>query len=523
MPGDLARRRNRLVNRMNFGKHWPRALPSNNSLAKELPMRTSLLRLLAVGLATLPLHLPLAQAAEASTPTSTPAAPQTAGEATDWRETYAYSLGMQAYVFAFPWSYLSELRWAWTSQPVNPERTPYAPLNQFWNARHLVDAQYRDGGTPNNDTLYSIAWLDLKSEPQVLSVPASGSRYFVMQMSSMDSDNFASVGTRTTGNKAGNYLITGPGWHGDVPQGVQLLPASRTNSALIIGRTLVDGVDDLPTVHRIQDQYRLTPLSQWGQAQPEAPSLAAVAKPFDRQADALNEWRTINRALAENPPETRFAPLLRQFATIGVGPGMDIDALDAATQRGLRRAAVDGRNMLKGALRAGYGRQKQAGWAAPPDFYGRLGLHDNLLGRAAIQALGGIVANEIEEASYISTRTDADGQMLDGAANRYRIHFTAEQLPDVRAFWSMSIYDMTYNFAANPLDRFSIGNRTPGIRKDADGGLTLYLQADEPSDDQRPNWLPVPRGPFYSTFRAYIPGPSIVERKWFPPSITQVP
>jgi hypothetical protein len=474
----------------------------------------------ALGLAALTLPWSCVQAADAPAPGHS--AQSAASDTTDWREAYAYSLGMQAYVFAFPWNYLSELRWLWTTQAVNPERTPYAPLNHFWNARQLADAQYRDGGTPNNDTLYSIAWLDLKTEPQVLSVPDSGSRYFVMQMASMDSDSFAYVGTRTTGSKANNYLIAGPEWQGEVPKGVQRLPASRTNSALIIGRTLVDGPDDLPAVHKLQDQYRLTPLSQWGKAQPQARAVSEVEKPLDRQTDPLNEWRNINRALAENPPQSRFAPLLSQFATVGVGPGLDVGALDAATQRGLARAAVDARVMLKGALRDGYGRTKQNGWAAPPEFFGRLGLHDNLLGRAAIQSLGGIVANEIEEASYISTRTDSSGQMLDGSTKRYTLHFNAQQLPDVQAFWSMSIYDMTYNFVANPIDRFSIGNRTAGIKKDADGGVTIYLQADEPGDEQRSNWLPIPRGPFYSTFRAYIPGPSIIERKWFPPGIAEV-
>lgn len=466
------------------------------------------------------LILGLAMAAAFPSPASeAPQASQSAQATADWRENYAYTLGVQAYIFAFPWSYNSDLRWLWVTQPVDPANTPYAPLNQFWHGRHLANAKYRNGGKPNNDTLYSIAWLDLKQEPLILSVPDVGERYYVMQMASMDSDNFAYVGSRSTGTKAGNYLIAGPEWKGKLPAGVKQLPASRTNAALIIGRTLVDGADYLPNVYKVQDQYQLTPLSLWGKPQTARVEQRDVWKPYDRKADPLNEWRTINRAMTESPPEARLEPLLHHFASIGVGPGKDVDSLDDATRRGLARAAVDGRKLVQDAAAAGFSRTYINGWGIPPENFGRLGLHGKWLGRAALQSLGGIVANEIEEASYISASLDSEGQHLDGSKNRYVVRFAPDAQPDVKAFWSLSIYDTTFNFAENPIDRYSIGDRTPGLVKDADGGLTLYLQADDPGADKHSNWLPIPRARFTTTFRAYVPGEAIQQRRWVPPPV----
>jgi hypothetical protein len=230
----------------------------------------------------------------------------------DWREEYAYTLGIQAYVFGFPWVYLPLIRWLWVTQPKNPERIPYAPLNRFWHARSLLDASYRDGGSPNNDTLYSMAWIDLRREPVILSVPEVGDPYYTMELAGMDSDNFAYVGTRTTGGGAGIYAIIPSDWQGEVPEAVQRLEPSRTPFVLVLGRTLVTGPADLPAVHALQDAYTLTPLGRWGQPPADLPEDRDVAQPFDAQADPLADWKTMNQTMTENPPEARHAPLLGQ-------------------------------------------------------------------------------------------------------------------------------------------------------------------------------------------------------------------
>jgi hypothetical protein len=476
-----------------------------------------ILKLLVVSVLSVTLSLPgLAQ--DTAQPTIT-IGTEGATKTVDWREEYAYGLGIHAYVIGFPWIYLPTLRWLWVTQPRDPERTPYAPLNQFWHSRKLTDASYRDGGSPNNDTLYSIAWLDLAKEPMILSVPDTGERYRTMQMASLDGDNFAYVGTRTTGGQAGHYAIIGPHWKGTLPDKVQALEPSRTNAVLIFGRTLVDGPADLPAVHAIQDQYKLTPLSQWGNENFQPVNDRDVWPPGS-QDDPLGEWKTMNRAMTEDPPVGDQAVLMSAFWGIGVGPGMDVDKMDAATKRGLARAAVTGKELLKASIKAVYGGEKINGWRFTSKTYGRAGLAGEYLNRAGPQCLAGIIGNEPEEAMYISAFEDSKGETLDGN-NNYRIHFAPGSLPPVKSFWSMTIYGTDYNLVDNPIDRYALGDRST-LKRDADGGITLYLQSESPGPELESNWLPTPKDTFYVTLRNYIPEPALLERQWQPPAVVRV-
>jgi hypothetical protein len=448
------------------------------------------------------------------------AAPAKAG---GWREDYAYSLGIQAYIFGFPWIYLPTIRWSWVTVPKPPGSiTPYAALSHFYNVQKLADASYRDGGAPNNDTLYSIAWIDVRKEPVILSHPEMGERYFTFELASLDSDNFAYVGLRTTGGKAGDFAIVGPGWTGTLPSNVQRLDASRTGTVLCIGRTLVDGTKDLPDVHKLQDQYRLTPLSLWGQSNAVVPEDRNVFKPFDASSDPLAEWKTMNMAMTQEPPQGGQLAIVKSFASIGVGPGQEIDAMDADTKRGLAGAAVDGRKMLNEIIKSGDLGTRINGWSIPPKDFGRAGLASDYLLRGSLQCLGGIIANDPPEAMYLNTAFDAKGDALAGS-KRYLMRFQPGQLPDVKAFWSITMYDPTYNLVANPINRYSIGNRTPGLKADPDGGLTIQIQGTSPGPDQESNWLPSPTtGPFLMVLRTYIPSQAIIDRTWHPPGIEAV-
>jgi hypothetical protein len=440
------------------------------------------------------------------------------GENSNWREEYAYTLGVQAYTFGFPWVYLPEIRWQWVTQPRNPKWVPYAALNHFWHSAQLTNAEYRDGGSPNNDTMYSVAWLDVRKEPVILSHPDMGERYFTFEIAGMSSDNFAYAGKRTTGSKAGNFAIIGPGWKGDLPEGVKPLPASPTPFVLILGRTLVDGPADVANVHKLQEGYRLTPLSLWGKPDAKVAEDRDVWKPFDAKIDPLADWKTMNKAMTDNPPADSHALLLKMFATIGVGPKQDVDKMDEATKRGLARAAKDGRKLLGEMLKAGETSKRVNGWSYPPPTLGRAGLGDDFVTRGAIQCLGGIVANDPAEAVYLNTFTDFAGKKLSGE-NHYLLHFNKGDFPKVEAFWSMTMYDLTYNLVDNPIHRFSIGNRTKELKFDADGGLTLYIQDDSPGKESESNWLPSPKGDFYLILRAYIPSEGIVEQTWAPPAV----
>ena len=430
----------------------------------------------------------------------------------DWREMNAYALGVQAYIYTFPWSYMTDQRW-FRSADVGHQ------ANQLFHFRDLKDASHVDGGSPNNDTLYSRSWLYLKDEPIILSVPAISDRYHSVELTDYMDDNFAYVGTRTTGDGAGTFAIIGPGWKGSLPAGVTALPPSSTPWAFLQVRTAVKDASDLDAAHAIQDKYKLTPLSQWENPAASPPKSGEIWQPLDRAADPLNEWRTINRSMLEVPADPRDADLLQSFARIGVGPGLDIDALDASTKRGLARAAVDGRTIINGAFAGGYRQTNVNGWNYPPPETGRMTQTRDWLLRA-LQPAAGFNANDPIEAVYLNVSVDGDGKTLSGA-NRYVIHFDKGAEPKVKAFWSLTMYNLKYNLVANPINRYSLGDRS-GMKHDADGGLTIYLQKDSPGADKESNWLPAPDGPFFLFLRAYLPGDDIVNQTWQPPKITAV-
>jgi hypothetical protein len=446
----------------------------------------------------------------------TPAQITPATSTEDWRELYAYTLGVQAYIYGFPYVYMTEVRWGQVGQKVDPI-LPHAAVNHFWNNQVMGGPESKAGGSPNNDTLYSIAWLDLSKEPVILSVPDVGDRYYTLEIAGFDSDNFAYVGMRTTGTKAGNYAIVGPTWKGELPTGVQQLPPSRTPSAFILGRTLLRGPDDLPAIRAVMAQYKLTPLSLWGKPGAQLPESYDVLKPSDRKTDALADWKTMNAAMTQNPPPSRHELLLKQFAQIGIGPGLNVDKLDEATKRGLTRAAIDGRNLLDAALRQGARQKNVNGWNYPPPEMGRAGDKDDFLLRAALQSKWGIVANDPAEAIYLNTSTGLDGRQLTGA-NRYVMHFPKGGLPEAKAFWSITLYDANHNLVANPMKRYALGDRDK-LRFDADGSLDIYFQNESPGTDKEPNWLPAPQGDFNLVLRSYLPSTAIQEQRWTPPPV----
>ncbi len=455
--------------------------------------------------------------------------------ATDWREDYTYNLGMQAYIFGYPWVFLPEVRHAWvvTNEP-KKDVTFYMGLNRWWHGRKTLTPEYRQGGAPNNDTLYSFTILDLDKEPLILSVPDMGDRYYTFEMASATSDNFGYVGKRTTGSKAGNYLIAGPGWDGKLPKGVQL-PApsdglkavggkvtSPTNTVYMFGRTAVHGADDAPAVNKIQDQYKLTPLSLWGKKNAKLPPADHnVFKPYDKKTDPLADWKTMNKEMTANPPLAKYAALVEQFKTIGIGPGMDVTQMDAATQKGLVRAAKDGFELL---LRIGHqnaGGKQVNGFGYPPKTLGSAGYFGDLPTRAAMQCREGIISNDPEEAVYINTHSDYDGSKLNGA-NQYTLKFDAGKLPKVKEFWSLTMYDLTNNLVKNPINRYAIGSLSGGFKKAADGSLTLYLQNESPGKDKEANWLPAPKGDFWVVFRNYGPGKGLIDQTWEMPGLVKV-
>jgi hypothetical protein len=451
------------------------------------------------------------------------AAPQAAPAVFDWQAENAYSLALQAYIYGFPYVYNAYTRYKWTNIPQDTKHVPYAPVNHFWHAAEVLDATYRDGGCPNNDTLYSIAWVDLSKEPVIFTVPEiPAERYWTFELIAFTSDNFAYVGHRV-GSRAGNYALIGPKWHGDLPEGVTAVtPSSPTPWILIIGRTLVEGVADLPAVHALQAQYKLTPLSLWGKPGAQLPERRDVYKPavaLLETEDPLGPWKTLNAMLAENPPPAHHAVLLKQFATIGIGPGLDVEQQPEVVKKALQRVLAAGVPLLRQQFMSGVWAKFVNGWRYPPANMGRFG--DEFLLRAADQSLVGITANDPEEAVYLVNLTDDSGEPLT-CAHKYEMTFPRGSEPPVDAFWSMTIYGTDYNLIPNRINRFSIGDRTPGVKKNADGGTTFYFQNESPGPDKESNWLPTGSGAWFPVLRMYEPHSEVVKAEWKCPPIQRV-
>ncbi len=438
---------------------------------------------------------------------------------TDWREDYAYNMGVAAMHYLYPYLRMAEVRHRWTMTDVkHPEVEPNHALNSFWYATRLTDHHWQEGGAPNNDTAYSGGWLLVDKEPMILSLPPID-RYFTFEMSGFNSDNFAYVSELEHGRKGGHYALLPRCWQGELPAGVAAVAEVPSPWVMVAGRTYVAGEHDLPAVRELQERYKWTPLSQWG-ATELRPAQPEVFEPYATEEDALAVWKTINRALTENPPIDAEARMTRFFRELNIGPGLDVETLDESSRRGLARAAIDGFEQIRKAQMSGVGESisMSNGWIYS-NLLGRAGAKGDFFARTVHQSSAGIVANDPREALYYGAYTGSDGQLLDGGKH-YRIHMPQGE-PDVGAFWSITMYGPDNNFVANPISRYSIGDRTPELLRDKDGGLTLTLQNEAPTDPDV-NWLPAPEGPFWLVLRAYQPGPVLLEGSWNLPPVNLV-
>jgi hypothetical protein len=430
-------------------------------------------------------------------------------------------IATEAYVFGYPLVLMEVTKKVLTNTPKVAEKA--APPNQFCHVRVFRGPEDKEVVRPNVDTLYSSAWLDLSREPVILHLPEVKKRYYLMQLMDAWTNVFASLGTRTAGEHAGNFAIVGPGWHGALPPKVKKIQ-SPTNTVWILGRTLTRGPADYAAVHAIQAQYTLTPLSAWGKKySPPAgkidPSVDMMTPPVKQVAKmtAATFFPTLAQGMKTNPPAAADAQVLKKFAALGLVPGQDFNlaklppavaqALEAGVKRGQERIAAK-------ALKIGVIKN---GWQIPQPPMGSYGT--DYIQRAAI-AFFGLGANLREDAVYPTAYTDQDGQPLTGK-HRYVLHFDKEQLPPVKAFWSLTMYDQDSFLVANPIGRYGLRDRDP-LKYNADGSLDLYLQHQSPSPEKEANWLPAPADAFNVTLRLYWPKQAVLDGAWTPPPIKRV-
>jgi hypothetical protein len=402
-----------------------------------------------------------------------------------------------------------------------------APFNQISNEARVFT--YKDTAiiTPNSDTPYSLVWMDLRAEPIILSVPAvEKGRYFVVQLVDGNTYNYGYMGSRATGNEAGDFMVVGPDWQGEAPKGIKQVFRSGTQFSLAVYRTQLLNPQDMPNVVKVQAGYKVQPLSAYlsSAAPPAAPAIEFPK--IDKDLAKTNFFEYLDFALQFAPAAPNEADIRAKLAKIGVGPGKSFDfhELPLFHRLEIGLGMKDGETKIKQYLET---QQKvMNGWKVSnllgdSEFY-----NGDWLKRAA-GATAGIYGNSAIEATYPFTKDLASGEPLDGSKHNYTLTFAANEYPPVKAFWSVTMYDgKSQLLIENPINRYLINSpMLPELKKNDDGSLTLYIQKDSPGAEKEANWLPAPAGPIYLVMRLYWPkteAPSILpvgEGTWQPPPI----
>jgi hypothetical protein len=420
----------------------------------------------------------------------------------------AQAAAMQAFVY----SHAPDGMYRRLSTEVLDPKTRMAGFDAFFHFSELSTPDKAPFRAPNNDTLYSTAWLDCRAEPVILSTPDTSGRYWTAQVLDFDSNTLTNFGARLDGTKAGTFAVVGPRWNGELQKGVTRSVKSQTGFVLVLLRVLVDGPDDVPNAAKLQKQFTLAALSRHrdGETGPASDEVDRI--PLYAATTPAERLAVLDRLLKLDPVRPGEEALMSHFAGIGIGPGKVL--LEAKPHdEVLARAEAEAMKAIEAAgPKIG---TMMNGWLVMSKGIGSYG--SDYLQRASIWA-GGPLANFPEESLYPSAIVDADGKPLDGRNGRYTLTFPADQLPPVEFFWSVTAYDrVTGMLVKNPIDRYSLGNRTRGVEYAKDGSLSVYVQKDSPGKDREANWLPVPDGPFYLSMRLYGPKPAALNGGWKPP------
>ena len=419
--------------------------------------------------------------------------------------------------------------WAYAYAPLQGYQTMYNQTQNksfggyvggFNRFRHYVRSSTpadTDIVTPNNDTPYSWAWLDLRAEPMVLTLPAvPAPRYYVNQWFDLYTHNFAYTGVRATGREAGTYMFVGPRWKGEIPKGIDKVFTAETEFVGTLTRTQLLGPDDVAQMQAVQAAYKLTPLSQFAGTAAPAPAPVINWPVWDpAKAGGIDFITYLNALLPFMPTVAAEQDMFKRFARIGIGPDVPFDAsrlppdIRAAMEAGIAEAAT--------ALKEGAAQQKDSRAL----FGTRTELGAGYITKRNYGAMLGIYGNTKEEAIYGSQQTDSEGKVLDGSRH-WVLRFAPGQLPPVTEFWSITMYSLPQRFLVdNALNRYSIGSRTEGLKQGADGSLEIYMQADNPGPEKESNWLPAPKGPFFFVGRFYGPKPEALDGRWSLPPLTK--
>jgi hypothetical protein len=459
-----------------------------------------------------------------TTTTPVPANAQAKAEWPDIRE--AKSIAEEGFIFGLPivMNYAVMYEYA-----VDRNSGQFkAPFNQIKNEARVFTYKDTSIVTPNSDTPYSFLWMDLRAEPMVLSVPAvEKGRYYAVQLEDGNTYNYGYIGSRATGTEPGDYMVVGPDWKGATPPGIKKVFQSTTQFSVAGYRTQLFGPDDMPNVEKVQADYKAQPLSAYLK-QPTTVAAAAAADfpKIDKELVKKNFFEYLDFSLQFAPTTPEEKEIRAKLARIGVGPGKTFDFKDLPLTHKIEigLGMKDGEEKVDKYLESGF--KNINGWKVGSMFGDQAFFSGDWLKRAA-GAKGGIYGNDAVEAVYPMTKTLANGEVLDASKHKYTVTFPAGQYPPVEAFWSVTMYDgKSQLLIENPINRYLINSpMLSGMKKNADGSLTLHIQKDSPGADKEANWLPAPNGPIYLVMRLYWPKtetPSILPAgsgTWQPPAI----
>jgi len=430
------------------------------------------------------------------------------------------AIAKEAYTWGFPLVDSYRIQHSYFVDKGGPEFK--APWNTIYNNARVYTPEDKAIQTPNSDTPYSYVGADLRAEPIVLTVPAvEEGRYYSLQFIDMYTFNFAYVGSRATENEAGSFLLAGPNWNGETPPGIKEVIRSETDFNFILYRTQLFSPDDIDNVKKIHAGYKVEPLSVFlGEPAPPAAPAIDFLKPIEAEEEktSLAFFNQLNFILQFCPTNPAEAEIRERFAKIGIEPGKAFDA--AALSPEMRKAIEEGMADAWAEFESYKKNEIDTGKVSSADGFGtRAFLDGRYLDRMASAVLG-IYGNSKEEALYPAYFVDAGGQPLAGS-DRYTIRFAPGELPPVNAFWSLTLYELPASLLyANPIDRYLINSpMLPSLKKDADGGYTLYVQHESPGTSEESNWLPAPAGQFFLVMRLYWPKQEALDGAWKAPPL----
>ncbi|WP_201453938.1 DUF1254 domain-containing protein [Ensifer adhaerens] len=452
--------------------------------------------------------------------TALPAFKVTRAGATDSALTAdeARAIAKDAYIYGFPLVDSYRVQHSYFVDHGNPEfKSGWNTLN---NTARVYTPDDKAIQTPNSDTPYSFLGADLRAEPLVLTVPAvEKERYYSLQFVDMYTFNFAYVGSRATGSEAGTFLLAGPGWKGETPPGINAVIRSETEFAFVLYRTQMFDPADIENVKKIQAGYRVEPLSSFlGQPAPAPAAAVDFITPLSAADEKTSPdfYRVLNFILQYCPTHPSETALMQRFADLNIGAGKTFDITAFSPE--IQKAITDGMADAWAAFKEHKETEIDTGKASSADAFGTREFLKNDYMQRMSGAVLGIYGNSKDEALYPAYFVDDQKKPLIGSGH-YTLRFEPGQLPPVNAFWSLTLYELPSSLLyANPLNRYLINSpMLPNLQKDADGGVTLYVQHESPGPDKEANWLPAPSGPFFTAMRLYWPKPDALDGKWKAP------